>query len=182
MGESIEWLRKQVDSVSLREKLFEVFWGEDHIVLGALIKHSDGEPDVFTLATIYDSIYDLYTKIRFSFYSAADCNLSESLAGYNPFAPTSANEKFSEYFIENMAFRTGTMWDLLAQLYNEFWQSEIPIDRLYYTTFFIMQRRGKTGGLQQKRYMITWLKAMKSEKTLYVGKVIILMPNNTEIK
>lgn len=151
MGESIEWLRKQVDSVSLCEKLFEVFWGEDHIVLGALIKNSDGEPNVFTLATIYDSIYDLYTKIRFSFFSAADCNLSESLAGYNPFAPTPANEKSAEYFIENMAFRTGTMWDLLAQLYNEFWQTKIPIDRLYYTTFFHNAAQGRNGRPSAKK-------------------------------
>ena len=145
MGESIEWLKTQVDSASLNEKLFEIFWGEDHIVFGAVIKHSGNEPDAFALATIYDSIYDLYTKIRFSFYSAADCNLSESLAAYNPFASISSNEKLAEYFIENMAFRTGTMWDLLAQLYNEFWQVKTPIDRLYYTSFFHNLSQGKNG-------------------------------------
>lgn len=151
MGESIEWLKKQVDSVSLNEKLFKVYWGEDRVVFGAFLKHSGNGPDAFALGTIYDSIYDLHAKIRFSFYSATECNLSESLVNYNPFAPTAANEKIAEYFIENMAFRTGSMWDLLAQLYNEFWQAKTPIDKLYYSTFFHNAAQGKHGNATAKK-------------------------------
>lgn len=151
MGESVEWLKKQVDSMSLNEKLFEIFWGEDRVVFGALINHSGDEPDVFTLGTIYDSIYDLHTKIRFSFYSATECNLSESLVNYNPFALAAANEKIAEYFVENMAFRTGSIWDLLAQLYNELWRVKTHIDKLYYTAFFHNAAQGKHGSATAKK-------------------------------
>lgn len=145
MGKSVEWLKTKVDATSLNEKIFQIFWGEDRYVVGALVKNNGTSPDIFSLSTIYDSIYDIHKKVRFSFYSACACDLSESLKDYRMFGPVQKNEKIAEYFIENMAFRVGTLWDLLAQLYNEFWQVKVPIDKVFYTTFFHNTAQGKRG-------------------------------------
>ncbi|MDO4852839.1 MAG: Cthe_2314 family HEPN domain-containing protein [Clostridia bacterium] len=145
MGKSVEWLKTKVKSISLNEKIFQIFLGEDCYVIGALSQKDGATPNIFSLATIYDSIYDIHKKVEFSFYSACACDLSESLEDYRMFGPVQKNEKTAEYYIENMAFRVGTLWDLLAQLYNELWQIKTPINKLFCTEFFHNTSQGKRG-------------------------------------
>lgn len=137
MEKELEMLKAQVKSVMLDDKIFEVRFGEDRIVFGA-IKNKDGEkePDLFSFKTIYESIYDAHLKINLSFYSACEYNLIELSKKHSFIKPRDEDEKMAEYFIENMAFRVSILWDLLAQLYNELWQINIPIDKLYYSRFF----------------------------------------------
>lgn len=48
----------------------------------------------------------------------------------------SGNEMKALYYIENMIFRTSTLWDMLAQLCNVFWKINRPIDKIYTGAFF----------------------------------------------
>lgn len=145
MGESLEYLKNKMHEVVFDENMFRVYIGEDKYIFGALVgkQQQKGKPDYFAISSIYDSIIDLNKKIQFSFHLAAECNPSESLKDYVMFGNPQDNEVVATYYIENMVFRTQILWDLLAQLYNAFWCSGVPIDKLYAETFFHNHSQGK---------------------------------------
>jgi hypothetical protein len=142
MGKSADWLKAQVDKVSYDELLFRINIGEDKYIFGAVLQNQE-KPDYFTISTIYDTIIDLNHKIKYSFYMAVDCNPSESLEEHEWFGQPPKNEQTAIYFIENMVFRTAVLWDMLAQLCNESWALNKPIEQIYVHQFFHDCAQGK---------------------------------------
>lgn len=146
MGKSLEYLKERVNGVSFDETLFRISVGEDKYIFGAILSDSqkNGKPDFFAIDSIYNSIIDLNEKIQFSFHLAVKCNPSESLADHVWFGKPQENEAIATYYIENMVFRTQILWDMLAQLYNAFWCTNKPIEKIYAEKFFNVFSQGKT--------------------------------------
>ena len=142
MGKSLDWLKEQVDKVVLDEKLFRLYISNDKYILGAHLKNNNG-PNYFSISTIYDSIVRLNKYIRMSFDLAAQCEPTENLLEHTMIGDIPNNEIVALYYIENMIFRIETLWDLLAQLCNEFWQTKCPIDKLYAENYFHNAQQGK---------------------------------------
>lgn len=142
MGKSLEWLKKQVAKVEFDENLLRLYVSEDKYILGAHLKNNSG-PNYFSISTIYDSIVRINMYIRLSFDYAAECKPTESLQEHiehNMMGNPPANELKAIYYIENMIFRIETMWDLLAQLCNEFWQTGKKITGIHSEKYFRKQK------------------------------------------
>ena len=140
MGKSLEWLKKQVEKVEFDEKLLRVYVSEDKYILGAHLTNNSG-PNYFSISTIYDSIVRINMYIRLSFDYAVECKPTENLLEHNMMGKPPANELIAIYYIENMIFRIETLWDLLAQLCNEFWQTGKKTDKIYFEKYFREQKK-----------------------------------------
>lgn len=143
MGTSLDWLKGHVDNIVFDEALFRVNYGENKYIFGALYTVEEDEVDIFAISSIYDTIIDLNTKIKYSFNAVVKCNPSENLMEHKMFEKPSENEMKALYYIEHMIFRTSTLWDMLAQLCNVFWKINRPIDKIYTGAFFHDYSQGK---------------------------------------
>lgn len=145
MGESLQWLKKQVDSIEYDEMMFRIAVGDDKYIFGAILGKNtkENKPDFFALSSIYDTIVDVNHKIKYSFYMAAECEPSESLKDYSPLETISTAENTAIYFIENMVFRTSILWDMIAQMCNVFWLINKPNTEIYVAQFFHDMAQGK---------------------------------------
>lgn len=150
MSENITWLKNEVEKIQFPENAFRIYLDEGVFIIGATKSHPSSTPDFFTIATIYETISDINTKIQFSFSLAEQHGALEENKKYNPFDEPTRSERIASYFIENIAFRVGILWDMLAQLYNEYWKINTPIEKLYYTTFFHNCSQGKKGDPQRR--------------------------------
>lgn len=103
----------------------------------------EDEIDIFAISSIYDTIIDLNSKIEYSFEAVVTCQPSENLMEHKMLEKPSGNERKALYYIENMIFRTSTLWDMLAQLCNVFWKINKPIDKIYTGSFFHDCSQGK---------------------------------------
>lgn len=139
MGKSLEWLKKQVEKVEFDENLLRLYVSEGKYILGAHLKNNSG-PNYFSISTIYDSIVRTNMYIRLSFDYAAECKPTENLLEHNMMGKPPANELIAIYYIENMIFRIETLWDLLAQLCNEFWQTGKKVTGIYFERYFRDQK------------------------------------------
>ena len=129
-------LKEQVEAVFLEESIFHVSYGEDKYIFGVMYSVEDKELDIFAISSIYDTIIDLNTKIKYSFEAVVMCNPSENLMEHKPFEKLSESDIKTLYYIENMIFRTSTLWDMLAQICNIFWKVNKPINKIYTASFF----------------------------------------------
>lgn len=145
MGESLEWLKEQVEAVTFDEKRFRVSVGDGKYIFGAIIGNSTSSDkvDFFKISSIYDTIIDLNEKIKYSFYMSAECNPSENLADHVVFGKPQKSENTAIYFIENLVFRSAILWDMLAQVCNAFWLINKPTDEIYVACFFHDLAQGK---------------------------------------
>lgn len=143
MGASLNWLKEQVENISFDEMLFRVSYGENKYVFGAMYTVQTNELDIFAVNSIYNTIIDLNNKIKYSFEMVEKCKPSEKLSEHNMFVKPPKNEKKAFYYIENMLFRTSTLWDMLAQLCNIFWKINKPINKIYTSSFFHDCSKGK---------------------------------------
>lgn len=143
MDSSLHALKKQVEDISYNEDVFHTPFGEDKYIFGYISPENETELDIFAIKTIYDSIIDLDNKIKFSFNHIVDYNPSENISDHNPFSKPDESEYEAIYYVENIVFRTSILWDMLAQLCNIYWHTNIPIDEINYKTFFNNASQGK---------------------------------------
>lgn len=143
MGTSLGWLKGQVDNISFDESLFHISYGDNKYIFGAIHTVEEDEVDIFAISSIYDTIVDLNAKIKYSFNAVVKCNPSENLMEHKMFEKPSDNEMKALYYIENMIFRTSTLWDMLAQLCNVFWKKEKAVNKIYTESFFRDCSQGK---------------------------------------
>src|SRR5690625_2595687 len=145
MGASLDWLKRQVDNIIFDEALFRVNYGGNKYIFGVIHTVEEDEVDIFAISSIYDTIIDLNTKIKYSFNAVVKCNPSENLMEHKMFEKPSDDEMKALYYIENMIFRTSTLWDMLAQLCNVFWKKEKAVNKIYTESFFhdCSQRKNK---------------------------------------
>jgi len=144
MGKLLDWLRKQVENIAFDEHQFRLYVSDDKYILGAHLAKKEG-PNYFSIATIYDSIVKLNKYIRLSFDLAAHCEPTENLLEHDMIGNPPNNEFVAIYYIENMIFRIEALWDLLAQLCNDFWGTGWSAEKLYSEIYFHNMQQGRRG-------------------------------------
>ena len=118
--------------------------------------------------------------IRLSFDYAAGCNPTENLLEHiqhNMIGKPPTNELIAIYYIENMIFRIETLWDLLAQLCNEFWQTGKKVTEIYFERYFRAQKT-----LLQKLYVSISMRWMILKRIQNFGMVITHLLKIIEIR
>lgn len=143
MGHALQALKKQVEGVSYNEDIFHISFGEGKYIFGYISPENEKELDMFAIKTIYYSIIDLDSKIKFSFNHIVDYNPSENISDHNSFSKPDEREDEAIYYVENIVFRTSILWDMLAQLCNIYWKTNIPIYDINYKNFFNNASQGK---------------------------------------
>ena len=133
--EGKEYLEELINSIICIRDAFHIHFEDGNYILGVLSKDQKTN-DYFAVSAIYDTIVDLDDKIKYSFFQAVGCNLSETLESYNPFAKQKDNELVAMYHIENMIYRVSVLWDLLAQLCNIIYHTNIKPDKIYCNRYF----------------------------------------------
>lgn len=146
-----KYLQKIINEIDYDEDKFKIYFGDDRYIMGFSSPTMMNVNKFFSIKTIYDTIVDIDKKIKYSFKEIMSLNLPQTLKGYNPFHKQTNNEYWAMYYVENIIFRTSTLWDLLAQLYNIQFDLKYDIDKVYYRTLFNNCAQGKKAIPQAKR-------------------------------
>lgn len=135
------YLEELMNSVICIADAFRIRVEDEKYIFSILTKEQQTN-DYYAISTIYDTIVDLDRKIKFSFAEAVKCNLPETLEGYNPFTELNNSEFIALYHIENMIFRISTLWDLLAQICNVIYHTNLSIEKINYNRYFTRYSAG----------------------------------------
>lgn len=100
--------------------------------------------DWYAVSAIYDSICENDKRIKFAFEQAISFNLPETMEGYKPFSKLTEEEDIALYHVENIVFRVSILWDLLAQLCNVIYQTNVEVERVYYKKYFDKYSKGES--------------------------------------
>ncbi|MFG6372773.1 MAG: hypothetical protein K1W04_01285 [Oscillospiraceae bacterium] len=138
-----EYFLSVIESVSYDRNAFTVWYGDDKIILGAIMHDNPEAQRFFDYATIYQTIIDLDRKIKISLKMAIDSAEVISFEEWKPIDPPSEMEKMAIYYTENAIFRTSVLWDLLAQVFNLKETLGKPFEKVYATQLFHDAQQGK---------------------------------------
>lgn len=144
-------LRDLIAGVQYDPNLFKVYIGEGKYVMGYMSANPE-DNSFFIYKTLYDTITDLDRKIKKSFDLALRWEYSSDIDNFNMVGPPSLEEE-AIYYTENAVFRTSSLWDLLAQLYNIKYKNNLNPEKVHYHTLFHNDTQGKRPNpLAQKFY------------------------------
>lgn len=108
---------------------------DNKVIIGVLGDSSLSK--TFNVKTIVDTAKNLNRQIFFSLQSSIDYTYSEkAINNYNFQAINSEEEFLAYYFIDNAIYRTSTIWDILAQIYNLHFDIGEDKTKIFYKTFF----------------------------------------------
>lgn len=133
--EGKEYLEEIVNSVICIPDVFRIHL-EDGKYIFSIHSKEQHIDDYYAVSAIYDTIVDLDNKVKHSFSQAITCNLSETLDGYDPFSKLKEEEFIAMYHIENMVYRVSILWDLLAQLCNVIFHTELEASKINCNRYF----------------------------------------------
>lgn len=137
-NKEISYFQSKLLSVTYNSNRFEIK-DNSNIIVGIISKKGVEVPfnKAMQFQTIYKTLIDLDWKIKLSFENAIKYTYSDSVVNNFSLIRTSTEEeKFAYYYIENALFRTSSLWDMLAQLYNIYYDLNIPINKVYYKNIF----------------------------------------------
>lgn len=136
-NKEVLYLRDKLASVIYKGDRFKISVGNNKEIFGAT---SDDLKDPFyklvEIKEMYKTIVEIDKKIQISINEAIRYADLDPLKDNFSFLEVSENQFIAYYFIENALFRVSSLWDLLAQLYNIYYDIRLPIDELYYYKFF----------------------------------------------
>lgn len=113
-----EYFIKILDSIKYTPNIFTIAVSEEKVIIGVLTPDKPPIQKFFSIATVYNSIVDVNDKIQFSLRESIRLTEELEQKDWRPIESLSENEWKAVYFLENAIFRTETLWDLLAQLFN----------------------------------------------------------------
>lgn len=139
--EGKKYLTELVESVVYIPNVFRIMCGDGKYIF--FIHSSDQETmDYFAVSAIYDTICSIDTSIKHAFFEIISIDLPESLKDYDPFSALTNREKIALYHTENIVFRVSILWDLLAQLCNVIYRTEVMPDKVHYKRYFNNHAQG----------------------------------------
>lgn len=141
--EEKKYFRDIVESVQYEKNAFTVWYGDEKIIMGAIIPQESEAQKFFSYATIYHTLLDVDWKIKISLLKAIDYAEAADFQTWNPIKPPSEDERMALYYVENAVFRTEVLWDLLAQMFNIKENLGKPIEKIYATQLFHDSQQGK---------------------------------------
>lgn len=130
-------------SIKYDENAFTVWYGNEKVLLGGIFHDSPEAQKFFSFATIYHSIVDIDSKIKYSIERAVSFADEIEFSTWKPIDPPSSNEAKSLYYVENAVFRVAVLWDLLAQLFNIKENIGKPTTKVYASQLFHDAQQGK---------------------------------------
>ena len=134
-----EYFNDKLSQVTYNPDRFKLLIGEDRYLFGVVSAEDNETPfsRLMQYKTLYDTLIDLDWKIKLSFEKAIEYAYSESVQNnYSIFKIETEEEQQAFYYIENVLFRTSSLWDLLAQFYRLFYKIDVPKERVYYNKLF----------------------------------------------
>ncbi len=137
--QQIEYLCSLIDSVQYIPDAFTIYQNDDKYIFGITSIPGVDVPlaKILEYKTLYDTLLDLDGKIKYSLNTALEYAYFRSvLVDFNPMKQPEGEEWMAYYYIENAAFRTSSMWDILAQFYRVRYDIAIAFDKVYYKKIF----------------------------------------------
>lgn len=129
------YLAELIGSVICKPDAFRIKCENDRFIFS--IQSIDQETnDYFAVSAIYDTICAIDSAIKYAFSEIISLDLPESLDKYNPFSIISDDERIAIYHVENIVFRVGILWDMLAQLCNIIYHTEVNPQKLHCSRYF----------------------------------------------
>jgi hypothetical protein len=133
--QEIEYLESLLIDVENEIGDTQIPYSEGKVVIGMI---GEGILDeYFKCKSIIDTVINLDKKVIYSLKKAISYSYCEEVTkNFNLTDKISEEEFLSFYYIENAMYRTSTLWDCLAQLYNLHNSLGYDIEKIYYKTFF----------------------------------------------
>lgn len=137
MTKDEEYLRNLYEKINYDKQWLRIGVGENKYVFG-MITADKVFSKLMMYRVIYETIADVNWKIKISFDEAIKYSMKESLSleHFNPIKELCFEEQMARYYIENALFRLSTLWDMLAQLYNLFYDLDLEPNKIHYKNIF----------------------------------------------
>lgn len=155
-NKEILYLRNKLASVTYKGDRFKIAVGDNKEIFGTTGGDlRDPFHKLVEIKEIYKTIIEIDSKIQISINEAIKyADLDPSKDNFS-FLEGNKMQFLAYYFIENALFRVSSLWDLLAQLYNIYYDIRLPINELHYWKFFTSKKYkniiGKKIGLYLKQ-------------------------------
>ena len=116
----------------------KIKWCEGKEIIGIVGKLEDERvANLYKYETLYRTFLGLNEKISYSLVLAIKYTYTDEVTSdFGVLSSSTENEKLAFYYIENAIFRTLTLWDILAQIYNIYCCINLPIKNIHYKDFF----------------------------------------------
>lgn len=137
-NEEIKYLYELLDGVDFDKYDFRLKWTEDKEVIGVMNNTGDKSlSDLYKNETFYRTLLNINEKVQYSLKRAIEYAYSEEvMEDFIIFGKSTEKANLAFYYIENAIFRTSTLWDILAHLYNIHCDIGKGVRDIYYKQFF----------------------------------------------
>ncbi len=142
-NEEVNYFKSIINSITYGNNVFTVWYSDEKVLMGAILKDEPLIQRFFNYATIYNTIKDVDTKIKFSLNKTIHLADDLDFETWQPLQSPSEEEFQATYYMENAVFRIESLWDLLAQLFNLKENINKPFDKIYAEQLFHDAQQGK---------------------------------------
>ena len=173
VDQEVKYLINLIEEIKYKE-WETIFISEDKYLYGIITPphQKSNLTKWFEVKTLINSIVYLDRQIKYSFFIAIEHSYSQEIVeNFNPHLPPTKRETTSYYYLENAIFRISSLWDLLAHIYNVFYEIEIPLNKINYNKFFRLQvdNQYRSSKRQIKQNLLR-IKALLSPVTEYLNE------------
>ncbi len=131
----IKYLKSLIVDIENKFQKLSIPYAPGKVIMG-VIGTSDVS-DYYSSKTVVDTVLSLDKKIKLSLDKAIEYAYSEVvLNNFNPILEGGEEEFLAYYYIENAIYRTSTIWDCIAQLYNIYHNLGKDQNRIHYHGLF----------------------------------------------
>lgn len=133
----------------------------------------------FEVKTLTNSVVSLDRQIKYSLLLGMECAYSKELTdNFDLLRDPTEPEMEAYYYLENAIFRISSLWDVLAQMYNVFYEVGFPARKVHYNNFF---RLKVDGGLSRNKKKVIKNNLLKIEDKLLPIKEYLNEKDDTAI-
>lgn len=135
----IKYLSSLIDSVHYTPNAFTIIQNDGKYIFGITSVPNYEIPlaKILEYKTLFDTLCDLDAKVKYSLKLAIKYSYSRyTIKKFNMLKKPQGKEWLAYYHIENAAFRTSSIWDVLAQFYRTRYDIAIDFDRVNYKKIF----------------------------------------------
>lgn len=125
------------DLMSTDKTLFDIQYETDKIIFGNHTPCPNDEASKwFKFRSLYLAVWDLNCKIGITLGTLLGFDFEAIDKNFGAKLEISKEEFQMFYYLENIIYRQITLWDLLAQFYNIYYDVNLPVEKIEYKRFF----------------------------------------------